>query len=1016
MNWNRTHSMAWIRASLLGGACAAALLPLPATAQETGEVVVVTGIRGSLQRSLDIKRESAGIVDAISSEDIGKFPDTNLAEAMMRIPGVTVTRGRGTASGGTGGTSSNGEASEITVRGFGPTFNETLFDGRRVATGTGDRAFDFSSVTSDFVGQIAIMKTPDASVSSGAIGATIDIKFPKPFDKPGLVAAASFSGEVSPERGKWSPNGSFLISDTFANDTIGILVAGSYSDTETRQNHINIQGWEGKMAASQDTPTSPIVSRYGSYPSVNGQTLLPQQALTTPTWFIQDYGIYHELEQVERKQARVVLQWRPTDALEITLNDNFSRDNDHQAQYGYSVWFNTGNMQNVQLDKNGTVINFQQTTPTDFQGQFNPQILQFNDYGLNIKWNASDKLSFILDYDHADGWSNPGGVVGADMDVGYGNGADNAVLGIAVQNGHGLPVPTSYGPNNDKSSFVNNGLIGSHVLPMTMGKNLDTLNQVKLEGVWADSDALTFKFGVQYVAEHKNQDQYSTFVNNQWQAYSGYGPASGNCPDPTDLANCHGVALPQGLFAKTFSTKNFISGWTGSENLPANILQYDPWPTISYLQGLGNPQTTVIPGANTHCCDLPKDSLGNTLPAAAGLPQNAGRPFTGTFIPAFDPGSHLVLQEKTYSGYLQSTFKTELAKMPLRVNFGVRYDITQETMAGLQRVVQSFTQQSGDLTSWNVGYVTDPSSANDVTPIVKDHSYQYLLPNIDMTLSVTDNFDLRFNASRTLTRPPITNLNPVTNVGAGRLGDVTANSGNPDLLPFLSDNLDVGAQWYYAANSYFSADVFLKAVDNFVITQSKGQTYGPIGHCISDHPAPCTFNGQLVEVPYTLSQPVNGPAANVYGLEIAWQHVFGDSGFGLSINGTIVGTNKPYDQTNLSVSGFSVTGLADSANFMVFYDKDGFQARLAANWQDTYLDHFGQIQNGSDFGTEPTFVNTSWNLDFSTSYDFTEHLTAYFSAANLTDATYSTHGRFSNQVLDVVDYGRKFIVGVHYKL
>ena len=125
---------------------AMATMMAPAFAQATGtrwKRSIVTGIRGSLQRDLDIKRDSTGIVDAITKEDIGKFPDVNLAEAMMRIPGVTVTRGRGTASGGTGGTSSTGEASEITVRGFGPTFNQTLFDGRQVATGTGDRAFDF---------------------------------------------------------------------------------------------------------------------------------------------------------------------------------------------------------------------------------------------------------------------------------------------------------------------------------------------------------------------------------------------------------------------------------------------------------------------------------------------------------------------------------------------------------------------------------------------------------------------------------------------------------------------------------------------------------------------------------------------------------------------------------------------------------------------------------------------------------------------------------------------------------
>ncbi len=961
------------RSLLLGGACVAALVSVPAAAQDNGatmETVVVTGIRGSLQRSLDIKRESAGIVDAISAEDIGKFPDTNLAEAMMRIPGITVTRQTGTAMGGTGGTSSNGEASQITVRGFGPTFNETLFDGRQVATGTGDRAFDFSSVASDFVGQIAVLKTPDASLSSGAIGATIDVKFPKPFDHPGLVAAGSFSGEVSPERGKWSPNGSFLVSDTFDNDKFGILVAGSYAQIDTRQNHINVQGWIGKTVGNDFN-----ASQFAGTPPANG----------SPVWYIQDYGIYHELQEDERMQGRVVFQWRPSDNLEITLNDNYSRENDHQAQYGYSVWFNNGSLSNVQTDKNGTIVNFQQQTPTDFQGSYNPQLLEFNDYGANIKWNLSDKLLLTLDYDHADGWLNPAHQIGMDVDVGYGNGADNANLGIVVPTGHGLLYPNAYGPNNDKTKFINNGIIGSHVLPMGMGYNLDTINQVKAEAEWDENSALTIKFGLQYVAEHKNQTSWDSFENNNWQAYSGYGPASGNT---------NGVALPQGLYDKSFSTKNFISGWSGANNLPMNILQYDPFPTLAYLNSLNGV------GAN-NCC----------APNGSG---DAGRPFSGKYQVAFNPGTYSALQEKTYSGYVQATFKTTVAAMPLRVNFGTRYDITQEDVAGLGRTPVAFNQQVGDATAWDVVY----GNGGVISPLAAKHSYQYLLPNIDMTLSVTDDIDLRFNASRTLTRPPIANLSPDINVATSRVNGVSVSAQNPDLLPYLSDNLDVGAQWYYASNSYLSFDAFLKSVDNFIITTAAGADFGNVGTECVDPVTKVPFPGgcKTVDVPYTVTKPANGPAANVYGIEVAWQYVFGDSGFGYSLNGTIVGTNRPYDPLSRIVSGFAMPGLADSANFMVFYDKDGFQARLAANWQDTVLARFGQTQNGSDFGAEPTFINTSWNMDFSTSYDITDNLTAYFEAQNLTDASYSTHGRYSNQALDIVDYGRKFIVGVHVKL
>ncbi len=137
---------------------------------------------------------------------------------------------------------STGTATQITVRGFGPAFNETLYDGRKISSSINNRGFDFSSLGADFVNQISVMKSPDAALSSGAIGATVNIIFPKPFDRPGLQMAGSASGTISPEQGNLTPNVSALFSDTFANDTFGILIDGSYAVSRTRGNHVNLQG------------------------------------------------------------------------------------------------------------------------------------------------------------------------------------------------------------------------------------------------------------------------------------------------------------------------------------------------------------------------------------------------------------------------------------------------------------------------------------------------------------------------------------------------------------------------------------------------------------------------------------------------------------------------------------------------------------------------------------------------------------------------------------------------------
>jgi iron complex outermembrane recepter protein len=261
------------------------------------------------------------------------------------------------------------------------------------------------------------------------------------------------------------------------------------------------------------------------------------------------------------------------------------------------------------------------------------------------------------------------------------------------------------------------------------------------------------------------------------------------------------------------------------------------------------------------------------------------------------------------------------------------------------------------------------------------------------------------DVSRTLTRAPLSDLTPDLNIPAGqRVGALNGTGGNPTLLPYLSDNLDFGAEWYYAQNSYVSVDAFVKEVSNFVVggtvTQKINGTTLPDG-------SPAIFS---------ITSQINGPSAEVRGIELAWQYTIGDTGFGFSSNATFVSTNKPYDPSNLTVSNFAVPGLANSYNFIPFYDKYGFQVRVAINHQNAYLQNYGQTQNNSQDGTEPTFVNAGTYVDFSASYDINKHLSVYVEGLNLTDQAYSTHGRFSEQVLDVVDTGRMFTLGVRGKL
>jgi len=919
--------------------------------------IIVTGLRGSLQRNLDIKRSSSGIVDAISSEDIGKFPDSNIAAAMQRLPGVSISRD-----------GSRGDPTGVTVRGFGGDFVTTLYDGRRISSATGNRAIDFSTVGADFVGELDVLKTPDDALNASAIGATINIKFPKPFDHPGFRLAATGSGSVQDGEGRWAPSGGLLLSNTFADDTLGVLVDGIYTRHDTQTDRVFVSGWEGGLFA----PCQLAGSTAATCAPSDATTSAPSDRKSVVGWYQQQYGAERQHIKDERFDGRIALQWHPSDAVMFTVDDNFSHQRVDTTTNGFGVWFNQGDLRNITQDKNGTITDFLQPgTPFDFTAATNSQVLQTNQLGANLKWEATEHLHFDADASWSRSYLNPNGNTGArGGDIGYGN-TLGTTLGVKV-NGNSssnIPVISAYGPNGNAAEFLDQALIGTHVATNQTQRNSDDIKQARLEASYTGDNGLKIRLGGQYIKDDFNLHNENTFFNNFWQAYGGYGPASGRTT---------GVPIPAGLITGTFNTKGFIPGFSGV--LPPTLPIYSAVAFQNFLQSLGDPYAKNIPGFNYP--NNPTDGLNN---------------YHGILAPVTDPGSVQHITEETWAGFLTLSQTTDVAGMPLHINLGAREEVTQIVSAGLGTLPISLTIPSSDPTAYVIAF-------SGTQAVSTKSSYAYFLPSIDLALDVTDKVKLRFDASRTLTRPPLNKLTPVLTGVGGRVNALVATGGNPLLQPYLSDNFDIGGEWYYRRNSYLSIDFFAKHVTNFIVTGTQRQTINGVIDPATGQPAV-----------FTVSQSLNGPDATVKGVELALQHVFGDTGFGFNANATFVDTNKPYDAQNITQTGFAVTGLANSANFVGFYDKNGFQARVAVNWRDQYLQQFGQNQNNSAFGAEPTFVNASTQVDFSTSYDINKTYSVFFEALNLNDAVQSTHGRFKNQLLDVWHYGRRFTVGAHVR-
>jgi iron complex outermembrane receptor protein len=912
---------------------------------ENLDEIVVTGLIGSLQRNLDLKREATGVVDVITSEDIGKFPDSNVAASLQRVPGVSIQRA-----------GTRGEPEGITVRGFGGDFNETLYDGRRISTAAGGRSVDFSTVGADFVGSLTVMKTPDVTLSSSSIGATVNIAFPKPFDSPGTRFVASAAASEQEEAGSIQPSGGLLFSTTFADDTMGFLADAIYTKRDTDTNRVFVSGWEGGMFAPCQLTTTCAAGD------------LDDADKTIVGWWQQQFGAEQSQVSDERIDGRIAFQWRPSDSTLLTIDDNFSRQRIETNTYGFGLWFGINDLRSVQLDDNGTVVDYRQAgTPMDLNGGTENRERRTNQIGVNLKHSFSDAFSLDADASYAKSEQNPSGGGFDGADIGYG-GTLGFNMGVRVtgDSSDHLPEMTTYGPNGDTSRYLDPSVIGSHVLVRTLQENSDTIKQARLKVTWQQEGA-RLDAGLSYVDDNFTLQNSNSFANNFWQAYAGYGAPSGRTS---------GVVVPSSIYRTTIKTPGFIPGFSGAGALPPELLVYSPYDLYGFLEGLGNPQAQTVPGFNYGCCT-----------------------YTGTFELALDPGSVQDITEKTWAAFVSARFDTELGGKPFHVTAGVRRESTDVSSSGVGRLPTLLTVNPADPTLLTTTF-------SETQPITTESDYAHLLPSIDMKLELTDALHLRFDASRTLTRPAIGFLTPVLNVGAlPRVGALTATGGNPELKPYLSDNLDLAVEWYYGKNAYLSVNAFLKDVTNFIVQGTQRQT-------INDVIDPTTGQAAI----YTVSQRVNGPDATVNGWEIAWQHVFGDSGFGFNANATFVDTDKPYDRTDISQSGFAVTGLADSANLVAFYDKHGFEARIAGNWRDEYLLQFGQNQNNSAFGAEPTFVNSSLQIDVSTSYQITEQLNAYFEALNVTNETLSTHGRFDNQMLDVFAYGRRYALGVRFRL
>ncbi|MDH0867363.1 TonB-dependent receptor [Mitsuaria sp. GD03876] len=949
------------------------------------DTVVVTGIRQSLDTSLNLKRQQRGVVDGIVAEDIGKFPDTNLAESMQRISGVSIDR-------------SMGEGSKITVRGVGPDFNLVLLNGRQMPASTladtgpsNSRAFDFANLATESIAALEVYKTSRASAPTGGIGATINIKTARPLDTKktiasiGVKAVHDVGNSRLPDNIKGdsvTPEVSGIYSTVFGDGKFGLSVSGSYQKRDGGYNSAGVpNGWLPFKGDETGNGAIPLPGAPGSGGITNRPG--PTDVYSLP----QNINYNMNGFRRERTNGQVTFQFAPSKALTATLDYTASQNKVHTRRNDLSAWFSFGPSTSswtkgpVSAPLNYTELIADGKADLSMGGADFATKNDNKSLGFNLDWKATDKLRFEFDAHKSTAKS------GADSPWGTNN-----VIGTASFNrgqtgvDFSQELPILIMPTTQRDASLQQ-VTGSSFRNSYMKAEVD---QQQVRGSWDLSEDSKLDFGVG-LTKAKNRSAYSNVQLDNWGGVEG-GP--GNYPDnvwiPQNLRDFFGkvggIGDPR-LFTQ-FYTFDFgtvrdlaAKSWSDpSKYLASNVFSTDrrttEKSTSAYAEytrdwELGVPMSATV-GMRYEKTKVTSSAL---VPIATGITWGSNNELT---VLKGDPGFTTLDGKYTY--WLPNVdFQADLTdKLKFRASYG-----TSIGRPGWDAIQGGQTLNDLARLSGGTGSQGNPG----LKPLKSK--------NID--------FSVEYYYARS------------SYVAAGVFRKIISNYIGSTLEQATPFNLHtpIGGKYYNEASTTGGCGSDITCIRDYILNRYNGQpgvtkTGDSNGHALG------TIVGQPGDpvANFQITVPANTQSNSLKGFELNVQHAFGNSGFGVAANYTKVKSGLKYDNMSFAQQ-YALVGLSDSANLVGFYEDARFSVRVAYNWRDKFL---AAVNDGNQLGrSAPIFTEPYSQVDVSLGYNFSEKLSMQAEIINLGDSILRQHGRTSEEVYSVTQTGRRYMLGLRYK-
>jgi len=841
-----------------------------ATAGDTVEEVVVVGVRASVARAVKTKRDATTVQDSISALELGMFPDDNVADSLSHITGVSISRTAG------------GEGQKVSVRGLGPEYTLSTFNGRILATDGAGRDFAYDVLPSDVISGADVIKGAEAANTEGAIGGLINLRSASPFDRRGQQGIVRLEGDRNQMSKLDGRKLSAVYSNTFAGDTLGVLLGVVL---EKRDDRTDVAGNDGGWTRNAD-PNDPSWA-YGNAwggaidPNNNGVLDPEEYGLIGPGQF----RVGSILEKKKRRAFTGKLEWRPNDKFKVVVDGLTTKLDSPQVGYQQSFYplYAPGRWSNMVI-KNGIVTSFDMNNP-DPEMRLNPELLNQTSYrvvetqlyGANAEWNVTDSLTLTGDVYRSTSKRHSGGqdsyVV---LRMNQPNTAHIELSGDRVPN-----VLVNFADGRELISGLDKGQFkdsdfNTHYFSLA-GDNIDDkITGGSFKGSWAiDKGWLGgVLFGVNYTDRKKSRD----LVNNALTGGADY--YSGNYAINVG-------ALGGSVISNSFSLPNFMDEVDAS--FPRTFLAFD----------------------------IPKYQAA--LAAYNGKPRPGG----GTYdyskaAPVWNPLQSYRVGEETWSGFVQANLEGERWSG----NVGVRVVRTKtHAQAWDAKILQVI--ENG---AFNYTAVYAPPTA-----IEQSNTYTYALPSLNLNYRITDELRVRFGAAKTMARPSVATLAPTSTTESVSWGEFTQRySGNAELKPYSAKQLDLSVEYYFRPNSIFNVAIFGKRIkDQITSSWEPGQDIGVPGHLFNisrpingDHARVKGVevglqhfldNGLGVRAQYTRNwaksyvgdeeRPLEGIAPSVYSLGVFYDHgpvslsLSGDrtAGFTTAVNVLGAGYNEKAD-------------------------------------------------------------------------------------------------------------------------